>query len=72
MEDLEVRIGLNTGEVIREQEDLFGAAVDAASRIAGKARGGQILVPETLKVILGAVKDIESRRSGTLPPQGLP
>src|SRR5205085_4846424 len=30
---LRVRIGLNTGEVIHEREDLFGSAVNAAQRI---------------------------------------
>jgi class 3 adenylate cyclase len=72
LEDVEVRIGLNTGEVIREQADLFGAAVDAAARIAAKARGGQILVPETLKMILGPAKDIELVDRGRFRLKGFP
>src|SRR2546427_8739247 len=39
---IRVRIGLNTGEVIHENGDLFGEAVNAAARIMAKATGGQI------------------------------
>src|SRR5437899_12459227 len=38
---LRIRIGLNTGEVVEEAGDIFGAAVNVAARVAGKARGGQ-------------------------------
>ncbi len=49
-----VRIGLNTGETIAEEQDYFGEAVILASRIAGKAQGGQILVSELTKALVGA------------------
>ncbi len=39
-----VRIGLHTGEAIREGEDFYGTSVITAARIAEKAEGGQILV----------------------------
>ena len=51
---LRVRIGLNTGEVIAEERDYFGETVILASRIAGKARGGQILVSQVTKALVGA------------------
>ena len=41
---LRVRIGLHTGEVIREQQDFFGHTVILAARIGAKANGGEILV----------------------------
>ncbi len=41
---LTVRCGLNAGEPIEEDGDLFGATVILASRIAAKAEGGEILV----------------------------
>ena len=41
-----VRVGLNAGEPIEEDGDLFGSTVILASRIAAKAEGGEILVPE--------------------------
>ncbi|MEE9277946.1 MAG: AAA family ATPase, partial [Dehalococcoidia bacterium] len=49
-----VRIGLHTGEVIREAADLFGATVNAAARVAGSADADEILVSEMTKGLLGA------------------
>jgi class 3 adenylate cyclase len=42
---LQVRVGLNAGEPIAEEEDLFGTAVNLAARICGHAEAGQILAP---------------------------
>ncbi|MCK9518825.1 MAG: adenylate/guanylate cyclase domain-containing protein [Dehalococcoidia bacterium] len=41
---LYVRVGINAGEPIAEDDDLFGTAVITASRIAGLAEGSEILV----------------------------
>ncbi len=38
-----VRIGLNAGEPVAEEADLFGAAVQLARRICGHAAGGEVL-----------------------------
>src|SRR2546425_10418278 len=46
---LHVRVGLNAGEPIEEEGDLFGATVILASRIAAKAEGGEILVADTVR-----------------------
>jgi class 3 adenylate cyclase len=48
-EPLSVRVGLNAGEPIEEDGDLFGATVIVASRIAAKADGGEILVADTVR-----------------------
>src|SRR5439155_14697225 len=48
-EPLHVRVGLNAGEPIEEDGDLFGATVILASRIAAKAAAGEILVPDTVR-----------------------
>jgi class 3 adenylate cyclase len=48
-EPLAVRVGLNAGEPIEEDGDLFGATVILASRIAAKADGGEILVADTVR-----------------------
>src|SRR5262249_42014216 len=50
---LRVRVGLNTGEVIAEEEGYFGRAVFLAARVAGQARGGQILVSEVTRNLVG-------------------
>jgi class 3 adenylate cyclase len=49
-EPVRVRIGLNAGEPIAEEDpdgrsDLFGTAVNLAARICGHAEAGQILAP---------------------------
>jgi class 3 adenylate cyclase/pimeloyl-ACP methyl ester carboxylesterase len=46
---LKIRCGLNAGEPIEEDGDLFGATVILASRIAAKAEGGEILVADTVR-----------------------
>lgn len=46
---LHVRVGLNAGEPIEEDGDLFGATVILASRIAAKAEAGEILVADTVR-----------------------
>jgi class 3 adenylate cyclase len=49
---LRVRIGLHTGEAIREGDDFFGRDVILAARIAAHARGGEILVSSLLKALV--------------------
>jgi class 3 adenylate cyclase/pimeloyl-ACP methyl ester carboxylesterase len=49
VEPLSVRCGLNAGEPIEEDGDLFGATVILASRIAAKAEGGEILVANAVR-----------------------
>jgi class 3 adenylate cyclase/pimeloyl-ACP methyl ester carboxylesterase len=50
--ELGVRCGLNAGEPIEDDGDLFGSAVIMASRIAAKAGAGEILIPEPLRHLL--------------------
>ena len=51
---LKVRIGVNLGEVIKEENDYFGTAVVIAARLMDEAAGGQILVSDLLrKVAIG-------------------
>jgi class 3 adenylate cyclase len=51
-EPLHVRVGLNAGEPIEEDGDLFGSTVILASRIAARAIAGEILVPDTVRGLL--------------------
>ena len=53
-----VRIGVNTGEVVVEGDDLYGQAVNAAARIAGLAKGGEILVSEIVRQLAGSGPDL--------------
>ena len=49
---LRVRIGLNAGEPVAEDGDLFGTAVNMAARIAGQAQGGEILVSDVVRQLV--------------------
>jgi class 3 adenylate cyclase/pimeloyl-ACP methyl ester carboxylesterase len=51
-ETIRVRLGLNAGEPIAEDEDLFGTAVNMAARIAAKAEGGEILASDVVRQLV--------------------
>ncbi len=51
-EPILVRVGLNAGEPIAEDDDLFGSAVIAAARITAKAEGSEILTSDTVRGIV--------------------
>ena len=46
---LRVRIGLNAGEPVAEDEDLFGAAVQLAARVCARAEPGRILAANVVR-----------------------
>jgi len=51
-EAIRVRIGLNAGEPIAEEDDLFGTAVIVAARIAAKAEGGEVLTSDVVRQLV--------------------
>ncbi len=46
---IRVRIGLNAGEPVMEDDDLFGTAVQLAARVCAHAEPGQILAPQVVR-----------------------
>ena len=52
VEPIRVRIGLNAGEPIAEDDDLFGTAVNEAARITATAEGGEILVSDVVRQLV--------------------
>jgi DNA-binding SARP family transcriptional activator len=67
-----VRIGINAGEVVEEGGDVFGQAVHAAARIAAKGEGGQILVSEVVRRLVGSVPETKFRDLGRFRLKGFP
>ena len=67
-----VRIGVNTGEVVEEDGDLYGQAVNAAARIAARAKAGEILVAEVTKQLVGTGPDFTFWDRGRLRLKGFP
>src|SRR3990170_4627924 len=71
IEPIRVRIGLHTGEVIREGEDFFGKHVNLSARIAGQASGGEILVSSLLKELTDSGGDIPFGEGRVVELKGL-
>ena len=46
---LPLHLGIHAGDVIREDSNVYGGAVNIASRIAGLAAPGEVLVSETVR-----------------------
>jgi class 3 adenylate cyclase len=65
-EPLHVRVGLNAGEPIEEDGDLFGSTVIMASRIAANAGTGEILIPEPLRHLLTGKSYVYADRGETM------
>ncbi|MDP2673638.1 MAG: adenylate/guanylate cyclase domain-containing protein [Dehalococcoidia bacterium] len=70
-EAIQVRIGLNAGEPIAEDDpdgrgDLFGTAVIAAARIAAQAQGGEILASNVVRELVAGKGFLFSARGKTV------
>ena len=52
-DDLELRVGIDAGEPINEQGDLFGTPVVVARRLCDAADAGQVLVSELVRMLSG-------------------
>jgi len=61
-----VRIGLNAGEPIAEDDDLFGTAVNLAARIAAEAKGGEILASDVVRQLVAGKGFLFADRGETL------
>ncbi len=67
--DLAVHIGLNAGEPVAEESDLFGTSVQLARRICDHAAPGQILVSNVVRE-LAAGKGFLFADIGEVTPKG--
>jgi class 3 adenylate cyclase len=56
-DQVKVRIGLHAGEAIKDGDDFYGKNVILASRVAGKAAGGEILVSSLLRQLVESSMD---------------
>jgi class 3 adenylate cyclase len=51
-ERLSVRVGINAGEPIADDNDLWGASVIAAERVKSVGRGGQVMVSDVVRQLV--------------------
>ena len=66
---LRIRIGLNAGEPVAEEDDLFGTAVQLTRRICDHAEPGQVLVADVVRQ-LAAGKGFLFSDIGDVVPKG--
>jgi TolB-like protein len=59
--DFQLRIGIHLGEVVFENEDVFGDGVNIASRIQASAKPGSIYVSESVHNNVSNKKDIQTK-----------
>jgi class 3 adenylate cyclase/pimeloyl-ACP methyl ester carboxylesterase len=49
VEGLSLHLGIHAGDVIREESNVYGGAVNIASRVSGLSAPGEVLVSETVR-----------------------
>jgi len=67
---LSIRIGLNAGDAVKEENDLYGTAVQLAARVCDKADGHKIYVTNSV-VKLTSSQDFSYRSVGDLAMKGI-
>jgi class 3 adenylate cyclase len=70
-EPIRVRIGLHTGEVLKDADKFFGRTVILAARIAAQARGGEILTSSLLKELTESVGDLRFGKAREVELKGI-
>ena len=68
---IRVRIGLHTGEAIKQESDFYGKNVVVAARIADRARGGEILASSVVKQLTESAGDIRFEQEREVELEGL-
>ncbi|MCA1840959.1 MAG: adenylate/guanylate cyclase domain-containing protein [Actinomycetota bacterium] len=68
---LKVRVGVHTGEAIREEDDFYGKAVILAARVAARARGGEILASSLVQQLVEGTGEFSFEQSLEIHLKGL-
>ena len=68
---IRLRIGLHTGEAIKEEADFYGKNIVLAARIADRARGGEILASSVVKQLTESAGDLRFENEREVELDGL-
>jgi len=68
---IRLRIGLHTGEAIRDEADFYGKNIVLAARIADQAHGGEILASSVVKQLAESAGDVRFEDERELALSGL-
>ena len=69
--DLPMHIGINAGDVIREEGNVYGGAVNIASRICGLSAPGEILVSDVVRGMARSSAGVEFEDRGEQEMKGV-
>jgi class 3 adenylate cyclase/pimeloyl-ACP methyl ester carboxylesterase len=69
--DLPLHLGLHAGDVIREDNNVYGGAVNIASRISGLSAAGEVLVSETVRSLARTSADVRFEDRGEQSLRGV-
>jgi DNA-binding NarL/FixJ family response regulator len=68
---LSVRMGINTGDVVAEDDRYFGRTIYLAARVSGQAQGGEILVSDLTRALVGDLSGVRFADRGEHELRGL-
>jgi class 3 adenylate cyclase len=68
---LPLHLGLHAGDVIREDNNVYGGAVNIASRISGLSAPGEVLVSETVRSLARTSAEVRFEDRGEQPLKGV-
>ena len=69
---LDIRVGLHAGEYTMSGGEMVGLAFHIGTRVAAKARAGEVLVSSAVKDLLAAQSQIRLRDHGSHQLKGVP
>ena len=69
---LDIRTAIDAGEAVQEGDDWFGEPMVVASRMCGVAAGGEILITEVIRTLMGRRSDLQMAHRGDLELKGIP
>jgi adenylate cyclase len=61
-----LRSGIHAGPAVEQDDSYFGSAVNLTARVAGHARGGQILCTERVKTLATGLAEIDYQALGLM------
>ncbi len=68
---LPLHLGLHAGDVIREENNVYGGAVNIASRISGLSAPGEVLVSDTVRSLARTSAGVRFEDRGEQPLKGV-
>jgi class 3 adenylate cyclase len=70
-EPIRVRIGVHTGEALRDADRFFGKTVILAARIAAQAQGGEVMASSLVRELVASAGDLRFGAAREVELKGL-